>query len=243
MRHREVPETAVNVAQLERSNNGKPVIIALHEAGHFKKDELKELMRFFGKEVLFDFMRESEPYSFFYRRLDKLPEFADKHDLRLGVTSVLLEGSKKTDDWRQMQRVFPDHEQPIEPKADMYKRMGDIALGVLELKLLTAINGELTPRGAVQLLGLPMHDIYQMLLRLARLGILAPQVDEVIEDVSESVEDSVQQAFAALDANDDQAVRKNALDKVLGGGEELAKVQGHTIDQELLTILRKNKHG
>lgn len=219
MRYRELPEAVVNEAEAQRAVTGVPILLQLREKGHFRPEELREVMRQFGKEVLFDFMRESSPFVFYYRRLDTLPEYATEHDLRLGVTSILLEGSKLVDDWRQMLQVFPDANAPIEPRADMFARMSDVALGVLEIKLLSQINGEVTPRGLVPVLGLPLYDVYQMLVRLAREGIVAPPAgDGVLSNLHMSVEESMQEAFAALDANDDEAARSNALDKVLGDG-------------------------
>ena len=156
-----------------------------------------------------------------------MPAFAVEHDLRIGVTSALLEGSKRVDDWRQMLQVFPNPDQPIEPKSDMFARMGQLTLGPLEIKLLTQINGEMTPRALVATLGLPLHDVYQMLLRLAREGVLsAPGGDLALASCALSVEESLAEAFAALDANDDAAAKQSALDKVLGGGDEPQDAEG-----------------
>jgi hypothetical protein len=174
-------------------------------------------MRLFGKEVLFDFMREQEPYLFYYRKLPALPAYAEQYDLRLGVTSILLEGSKLLDDWKQMLQVFPNPEAAIEPKSDMFVRMGDVALSVLEIMLLSQINGDKSPRGLVQVLGLPLYDVYQLLIKLSRDGILAaPGGDTSLTDLTLSVEESMQEAFDALDANDDAEQRRSAIDRVLG---------------------------
>ncbi|MBZ0153844.1 MAG: DUF4388 domain-containing protein [Planctomycetes bacterium] len=268
MRHREIPETVITEAESRRARDGVPVLVTLHEKGLFKVDELRETMRMFGKEVLFDFMRESEPYAFYYRKLERLPEFADGYDLRLGVTSILLEGSKTLDDWKQMLQVFPDPDAPLEPKADMFARMGDKALGVLEIKLLSQINGDTTPRGLTASLGLPLFDVYQLLIRLSREGILAAGGGmEAIEGLlvgsdEPSTQETMQEAFAALDANDDAEQRRsaidrvfgdsgdgstlNALDRVLGGGPAkpaAGGAGGGDLDRELLDILRKGNKG
>jgi Domain of unknown function (DUF4388) len=227
MRYREIPEAAVADAERERVSKGTPLLIALHEKSCFRAEEMRDLMRFFGKEVLYDFMRENEPYAFFYRRLDMLPQFAQIHDLRLGVTSILLEGSKRVDDWKQMLRVFPHPTQPLEPREDLFARMADVVLGPLEIKLLGLINGDSSPKTLMHSLGLPLHDIYQMLMRLAREGIITPPAGEdALMNVNLSVEESMQEAFAALDANDDtgggpDAEAHNVLQKVLGTEEEV----------------------
>jgi len=217
MRHREITENAVHKAEAARTASGRPVLLSLHDDGLFRREELREIMRLFSKEVLFDFMRERDPFVFYYRRLDALPEFATEHDMRLGVTSILLEGSKRVDDWKQMLAVFPDPDQALEPRADMYARMGDVALDVLEIKLLGLINGEISPRTLAPALGLPLHDTYQLLVHLAREGIVVPPGGEqVLATVNLGVEESMREAFAALEANDDTQVRRSALDKVLG---------------------------
>lgn len=218
IQHRELPEAAVAQAEATRARTGQPVLLALLDQGIWKREELRDVMRAFGKEVLFDFMRESQPFAFYYRKLDALPAFCESWDLRLGVTSILLEGSKLVDDWQQLLAVFPDPDAPIEPSADMFARMGDTPLGVLELKLLTAINGDTSPRALAPILGLPLFDVYQLLVKLSRDGILsAPGQDPALAGPALSVEASMQEAFAALDANDDAAARRSALDRALGG--------------------------
>jgi Domain of unknown function (DUF4388) len=223
LRQREIPSQALMDAEELRARSGRPVLLCLFDAGHFRKEELREMMRLFGREVLYDFMMEDEPFVFYYRRQDdELPDYANEHDFRLGVTSVLLEGSKRVDDWRMMQQMFPDPSVPVEPRADMFARMGDVALDVLEIKLLSQINGEVTPRSLVPVLGLPLFEVYQLLVRLAREGIIAsPGGDFQTSNARLSVEESMQAAFAALDANDDERARSSALDSVLGDDDDV----------------------
>ncbi|MBL8749576.1 MAG: DUF4388 domain-containing protein [Planctomycetes bacterium] len=234
MRHREIPEAAVTEAQGRRAKEGVPILLALHEKGVFRRDELREVMRLFGKEVLFDFMREQEPYLFYYRKLQALPAYAEQYDLRLGVTSLLLEGSKLLDDWKQMLQVFPNPDAAIEPKSDMFVRMGDVALSVLEIKLLSQINGDTSPRSLVSVLGLPLYDVYQMLIKLSRDGVLAAAGGEqTLSGLTLSIEESMQEAFAALDANDDAEQRRNAIEAVLGDEEEEVPAASSALDRVL----------
>jgi hypothetical protein len=210
MRHRELSETAVTEAESRRAREGVPVLLALGEKGLVRRDELRDLMRTIGKETMFDFMREVDPYAFYFRKLEELPAFAETNDLRLGATSLLLEGSKQLDDWKQMLQAFPDRDAPIEPNPNMFERLGDVALGVVELKLLSQINGDATPRSLVNSIGLPLYEVYQILIKLSREGIIAPGGgSDSLEGVDVSLDDPIQQAFAALDANDDEAPQQS----------------------------------
>lgn len=217
LRQRELTTASIEAAEAERTRTGRPVVLALADAGCFRGDETREMARRFGTESLFEFLMEDGPVAFYYRRHESLPQFADENDLRLGVTSVLLEGSKRVDDWRAMRRMFPDASAVLQPADDMFARMGDVALGVLELKLVSQANGSATPKSLVATLGLPLFDVYCMLVRLAREGILVAEHVEAAEGMPRlSVEESMQEAFAALDANDDKRAVTSALDSVLG---------------------------
>ena len=64
-----------------------------------------------------------------------------------------------------------------------------------------------------------MFDIYQLLVAFAQEGaIVAPGGPESLLDANLSAEESMRDAFEALDANDDQTALTSALDKVLGDG-------------------------
>jgi len=179
LHQREIPAADLAEAEELRSANGRSVLLHLMDRGHFPHDEPREVLHKFGREVLLDFMIASEPFVFFFRRLQDLPESAVEHDMRIGVTSLLLEASKGLDDWHQMQRLFPDPDAPIEPCADMFARMGDTALDVLQLKLLSQINGEVSARGLVPVLGVPLFDVYELLVQLADKVIIAASGGEV----------------------------------------------------------------
>ncbi len=220
LRQRELSVPAIEAAEAERTRSGRPIVLALADAGCLKREEAREMARRFGSEVLFECLTDEGPVAFYYRRHDRLPTFADENDLRLGVTSLLLEGSKRADDWRAMRRMFPDADAPLQPADDMLQRMGDIALDVHELKLVTQANGATTPKALVSILGLPLFDVYCMMVRLAREGILVAEHVEAVDGAPRlSVEESMQEAFAALDANDDHKAVTSALDSVLGEDE------------------------
>lgn len=264
MCHQEISEAVITEAESRRAKDGVPVMLTLLDKGVFGEEQLQDVLRMFGKEVLFDFMRESEPYAFYYRQLDELPDYAIEHDQRLGVTSLLLEGSKLIDDWHQMLTVFPNPDAALEPKADMFARMGDVPLGVMEIKLLSQINGDTTPRSLVATLGLPLNEVYHILIRLSKEGILSSPGDaDSLQGMDfgcgeGTVQESMQEAFAALDANDDEGERQSAIDRVFGGDDDstlsaLDRVLGgdspknlpqgkNEVDREFLGILRKNNN-
>ena len=237
MNYREISEEDVSKAERRRADDGTPTFLALQELGVFGKDDVRKLMNQLGREVVYDFLREQDNCLFFYRRLDEMPKFAEKHDLRIGVTALLLEGSRRLDDWLGMCKVFPDPDAVLQPQPDMYARISELDLGVLEIKLLAQVNGDNSPRSLTRTMGLPLHDIYHYLVSLAREDVIvAPGGLEALNDLAAGLEESMNMAFDFLDANDDANSVSSALDKVLGGDE-----QGNDLKDSFLEALRKGQ--
>lgn len=222
MNYREISVESLAKAEQEHAEFGTPLFLALDKLGEFKGLEVKSVMSQLGCEVFYDFLREQEECNFLYRRLDEFPQFASEMDLRLSITPILLEGNRRFDDWCSLVKVFPDVDAPVEAVADMHAKIAGLNLGVVEIKLLAQINNENSPKMMVDLMGLPLMDVYQHLVRFALEGAIVPAGGiEALQDASLTIEDSMALAFDALDANDTQASVGTALDKVLGGGDGL----------------------
>jgi len=222
MNYREISVETLAKAEQDHAESGTALFVALEKLGEFKDLDVKSVISQVGCEVFYDFLREQGECNFFYRRLDKLPEFAIQRDLRLGITPILLEGNRLVDDWRTLVKVFPDPDAPVEDVSDMHAKIAGLNLGVVEIKLLAQINNENSPRMMVDLMGLPLMDIYHHLVRFALEGAIVPPGGlEALQDASLAIEESMALAFEALDANDTQISVGTALDKVLGGDEGL----------------------
>ncbi len=217
--YREIGADLLREAERRHGSDAVPIAVTLGQHGFFRDSELRDATRVLGLEVLFEFLRQQVDCAYSYRRLDELPPFAVRYNLKLPVTPILLEGNKRLDDWRSMIKVFPDPDQPLCPVDDMYAQISSLDLNVIEIKLLAQIDGQTTPRKLAPALGLPLQEVYKYLVRFAKAGVIEPPGDrQTLDEVAMSVEESVEVAIQALDANDDgdDAV-SSALDKVLGG--------------------------
>jgi hypothetical protein len=218
MSYREISPELLEDVEERHAKEGVPIFIGLKDKGFLKANELRDVIRMLGAEILYEFLREQDLVAFFYKRMDRLPSFATEMDLRMSVTPLLLEGSRRQDDWKKMMKVFPDPDEAVQPGKDMYARISSLNLGVHEIKMLAHINGESSPRNLATLMGMPLIDVYQTLVRFATEGVVVPPPEGIAElpEVNMSVEESMEVAFQALDANDDGRSLTLALDKVLG---------------------------
>ncbi|MHC5062656.1 MAG: DUF4388 domain-containing protein [Planctomycetota bacterium] len=231
MNYREISLETMAKAEKDHADTRTPLFLALEKLGEFKELDIKSVMRQVGCEVFYDFLRAQGECNFHYRQLDTLPDFAVEKDLRLGITPILLEGNKRVDDWRSLIKVFPDPDQPIEPVPDMHAKIAGLNLGVMEIKLLAQLNNENSPRMMVELMGLPLMDVYTHLVRFALEGAIVPPGGiESLHEASMTLEESMALAFEALDANDSGASVGTALDKVLGGDETPSLVSPGKLD-------------
>ena len=71
-------------------------------------------------------------------------------------------------------------------------------------------------------MGLPLHEVHALLVRLSMDGVLVPSGDvESLRGLGrdldlQTVQQSMSQAFAALDENDHVGQRRRAIDRVFG---------------------------
>lgn len=213
MNYREIPVELIQKAEVLKSQHGTPLLVGLAELGFLKEGELPDLVQHLGLEVFFEFLSERGAGTFFYKKLDELPDFVDLYGHPMAVTPILLEGSKKTDDWSAMLKVFPDPGKPVVPVSDMFARIAEMDLSVLEIKLLAMINGDSSPRQLAPSIGLPLFEVYQYLVRYARDGVIIPDGGvESLRDVAFTLEETMERAFEVLEANDDDVARENALE-------------------------------
>ena len=241
MHYREISAALIKQAEDLKAHKGTPLLLGLAELGFLKEGELPDLLQHLGLEVFNEFLSEQGACSFFYKKLDQMPEFVEQLGHPMSVTPILLEGSKRADDWAAMLKVFPNPDQPIQPVPDMFARISEMDLGVLEIRLLARINGDASPRQLAPLIGLPLFEVYQHLVRYARDGVItADGGEQTLSEVVFTLEETMEKAFEVLDANDDELIRENALDDALGDpyGEPEGGVPAE--GESFLDILVKN---
>lgn len=217
MTYREIPEDLLRQAEDMQAKTGTPQLLSLVELGFLDIEEVPDLLQLTGLEVFYEFLSEQGVCSFFFKKLDLMAPHIEQYGYEMPVTPILLEGSKWIDDWAALLKVFPEPDSVIVPGENMLAQIGSMDLGVLEIKLLAMINGDTSPRQLAPAIGLPLFEVYQFLVRFARAGVIVAEGGEKeLHEVSFSLDESMEKAFAALDANDDERSRESALENAFG---------------------------
>ncbi|MEZ5989109.1 MAG: DUF4388 domain-containing protein [Planctomycetota bacterium] len=219
---REIPEGLCNEANRRRLEHGTPVLLGLKEQGYFKEEEFKNQVRAIGSELIYDALMNYQEASFSYKALDELPEWVVDYNAGLPVMPLLLEGHKRLDDWRMIRKVFPDLDEEIQPAPDLFSRIAELSLGVVEIKVLTIINGGNASFNKVKAsVGLQSFDLGMMLVGFAQQGIIDPPGGTDSLSYELSTEESMEAVEEALMANESLDAIPESLDAIFGDeGEE-----------------------
>lgn len=217
---REVPAALHTEANQVRSTEGTPILLSLLEKGFFRQNEIRDQLRTHGAEKIYSLLSDESNCSFSYKAMPP-PDFVTQYNIGLPVMPLLLEGVKRVDDWRRIQRVFPDLDEPIRPAPDLFARIAEMSLDVVEIKILTLVNGENSFAMIREITGMDNFDLGMLLVGFGRDGILEPPGGQhtLFDDNMDSME-SMEAAVEALDANAALEGIPDTLDAVFGGDED-----------------------
>jgi hypothetical protein len=216
-RWREIPKDLLNQANEIRSTQRTPILLTLRERGFFKDKEFREQLRSIGLEQIYMHLLDGKQCAFGYEAMEKLPDYVESNHCGIPVMPVLLEGHKRIDDWRRIQRVFPELEHQIQPAGDMLARIAERSLDMVEIRALTLVDGRNTFRDIAEATGLNYFDLGTMLVGFAREGIIVPPggVDSLFDD-NLSSEESIEAATDVLDVAEALQAIPESLDQVFG---------------------------
>ncbi len=217
---REIPEELSSDANRVRIEEGVPILLTLKDRGYFKEEEFKNQLRAIGSELIYDLLLRNQDTSFSYKALEEVPEFVTKYNAALPIMPLMLEGHKRIDDWRAIAKAFPDLDEPIAPAPDLFTQIAEMSLGVVEIKVLTMVNGENSFTQVRRAVGLNRYDMGVMLLNFAHEGIIEPPGGRDSLDHELTAEESMEAVEEALMVNESLEAIPESLDAIFGEGAE-----------------------
>jgi hypothetical protein len=132
-------------------------------------------------ELAYETLRWTEG-TFHFRRLApaELPELARRAALEISVDRLLLEGFRRVDEWRVIEREIDSFAEVF--VRDEHKIAG-LPRGTFtreELSVLEAVNGRNTVREIVRSLRLGSFDVSRVLFRLLRAKLIRRRVSPTV---------------------------------------------------------------
>ena len=131
-------------------------------------------------ELTYETLRWTEGH-FHFRRLpaDELPELARQAALEISVDHLLLEGFRRVDEWRIIERQIESFDEVFVRNEHKIAGLPRGTFTREELAVLEAVNGKTTVREMVRALRMGSFDVSRVLFRLLRTKLVRRRVGPV----------------------------------------------------------------
>jgi CheY-like chemotaxis protein len=136
---------------------------------------LREAMVRQTSELVFEMLRWPNG-SFYFRRTVELPRAAKQAALAISVDALLLEGFRRVDEWRVIERAITSFDQ-VFVRNDA--RIESLAPGTLtreEIVVLDLVNGKQSVRDVIRTAKLGSFDVNKILYRFLRSDLIRPRM-------------------------------------------------------------------
>jgi len=157
---------------------GKPPLFGrdLVMRGLLSEAQLKRAMARQTAELTYETLRWSHG-TFHFRRAKSLPEIAEDAALGLNVDTLLLEGFRRVDEWRLIERDVRNFDMILVRDED---RIGRLPRGTLtrdEIAVLDALSGRSTIRDVIRTLRMGSFDVSKIIYRLIHTHLVRRRVE------------------------------------------------------------------
>lgn len=172
------PAALAEVLDARAKAIGKPPLFGrdLILRGLLTAAQLKQAMRRQTSELTYETLRWSQG-TFHFRRAKSLPEIVEEAALGINVDTLLLEGFRRVDEWRLIERDIRNFDIVFVRDED---RIGRLPRGTLtrdEIAVLDAMSGKSTVRDVIRTLRLGSFDVSKILYRLLHTKLIRPRVE------------------------------------------------------------------
>ncbi len=150
----------------------------LVDNGHLGGPALKRVLALQSAALVFESLRWGAG-RFAFSATPELPELAAETALGLGVPALLLEGFRRVDEWRFIEREVGDFDGVFLRDEDRLGAFGRARLTREELSVLELCDGRRTVREVIEKSQLGAFDTTKMLYRLARTRLVRRRVPPV----------------------------------------------------------------
>jgi DNA-binding response OmpR family regulator len=174
------PDALARVLDERARLSGKPPLFGrdLMTRGLITAEQLKQAMRRQTAELVYETLRWSRG-SFQFNRTEELPELAVDAALEISVDTLLLEGFRRVDEWRLIERDIQNFDLVFVRAED---RIAELPRGTLtrdEIAVLGALSGRNSVRDVVRTLKMGSFDVSKILYRLLRTRLIRRRIQPI----------------------------------------------------------------
>jgi len=218
--------TRVSQPELERALNlqrltNKRLGTVLMEMGALTKKDLMDCLRYQVEEIIYNLFSWNSGEFVFYQ--GRLPP-ADQVTIRLNTMNVIMEGTRRIDEWIQIRRTLPSDDVNLRVVKNPKTRSSTITITVDELQILPLIDGERTIREIVSKSPLTEFHTYKALCDLFTAGWVEAKEKKITDKRKKNLSEKLLlNVVIKLYSQSYQAVEKVASRKLGQGAKRILK--------------------
>jgi hypothetical protein len=168
--------------------SGKKIGQTMVEMGLITRDELKVFLRRRIEEIIFELFSWKEGDFIFHE--GELPD-RSKRTVELSTMSIVMEGSRRIDEWGQMQATLPADNQVLMINNDPKVKGSEVTLTLDEFKIVTLIDGHRTLREVLEVSPLGDFDSSSAIYKLIKSNLIQAVGDRPSNGSSPREEESL----------------------------------------------------
>ncbi len=220
-----VSRNRISKADLERAVSlqkltGKRLGAVLLEMTKLTKEELVTFLRYQVEEIVYNlFGWKSGEFTF---DQGKLPP-ADQVTTELNTMNVIMEGSRRIDEWIKIREVLPPEDAKLEMVKDFKTKSNTIKLAVDDLRLLALIDGERTVSELLQQSPASEFHTRKAMASLITLGLLKAGEKKSVTGPKMSDEKALSRVMVRLYSESYRTIEKMASRKLGDGARKILK--------------------
>ncbi len=159
-----LPGAAIMESLAAATQKKRPLGMALLAAGKIVESQLRMALSRQSSELLYEVLRW--PTGRFELRRESPTELADSAKLGLPVASVVMEGFRRVDEWRVLERTLGSFDAVLVRDDAAFGKLDITSLPLKEKAVLDAVDGERTVRAIVAASNLSSFDACRILVQL-----------------------------------------------------------------------------
>jgi len=148
----------------------KPLGMALVAAGKIDAQQLERALTRQSSELLYEVLRWS--YGRFELRRESPSELAENARLGMPVASVVMEGFRRVDEWRVIERTLGSFDTVLVRDDAAFGRLDKASLPPRERQVLDAVNGERTVRAIAAWGFMSTFDVCRIVVQFLEARVL-----------------------------------------------------------------------
>jgi len=224
-------EKALSLQKLTNKRLGN----ILYEMRVLTKEEVIEFLQYQIEEIIYNLFGWKAGEFIFYD--GKLPP-EDQITTQLATMNIIMEGSRRIDEWTQIQRTLPEDEVELRVVKNPKIKSTSVSLTVDELQMLPLINGERSIPELLQESPLSEFNTYKALYNLITAGWIEEGERKKIKKTDLGGEKIIVDVLIRLYSQSYQAVERFASQK-LGEGAKIILKRCFDVQKSLNPLLGK----